>query len=230
MKTIAIMQPYFMPYIGYFQLINAVDEFVIYDDVQYMKRGWINRNNILINGEKRLLTLSVSNASTTRHINEVSFADDFVKIKKTIMSAYAKAPYYSDVVQLLDKIILYEDKNVARFIANSLTVILDYLSIETKLLFSSEIKNDKAKRGQEKILEICQLLSADRYINPIGGQEIYNRELFLNNNIELRFIQSKEYSYAQFDNSFVPWLSIIDILMFNSPHDIGKMMESYDLV
>ena len=102
--TIGIMQPYFMPYIGYWQLLASVDIYVIYDDVNYIKKGWINRNNILVNNDKQLFTISLNGASQNKLINEITIADDFTKLRKTITMAYHKAPYYNNIMNLLDDI------------------------------------------------------------------------------------------------------------------------------
>lgn len=230
MKTLAIMQPYLFPYIGYFQLLNAVDEFVVYDDVQHIKRGWINRNNYLINSEKRLLTTSLTGASTTKLINEIEVQDDFNSFRKSIREAYAKAPYFEEVNALVERVCSFEDKNLSKFVANSIREVADYLSIETPLIFSSELNNDKALKGQYKILGICQLRDADRYINPIGGQDIYDKSLFKANGIDLYFIQSTIRPYKQYKNEFIAGLSIIDVLMFNPVHVVREMLDEYELV
>lgn len=170
--TLGIMQPYFLPYIGYFQLINAVDKFIVYDDVNFINRGWINRNNILVNGNAQLFTISLHKASQNKLINEIEIIDDFQKFLRTIEIAYRKAPYFDVVYELLRRIVTYPEKQLARFILNSLREISAYLQLETEFLMSSSIKKNNLNRGQVKIMEICQLLGADAYINPKGGQEL----------------------------------------------------------
>ena len=228
--TLGIMQPYFMPYIGYWQLMAAVDTYVVYDDVNYIKKGWINRNNILVNNDKQMFTISLNGASQNKLINEITIADDFTKLRKTIHMAYHKAPYYNDVMALLDKIFSYQSSNLADFIANSIELVCQYLDIQTKIIMSSDIEKDNSLKGQDKILEICKLLNADTYYNAIGGQELYDKSVFEKENIKLCFLKSDIPEYSQYKNAFVPGLSIIDVLMFNNPMQVNKMLIDYTLV
>ena len=228
--TLGIMQPYFMPYIGYWQLLAAVDTYVIYDDVNYIKKGWINRNHILVNNDKQMFTISLNGASQNKLINEITIADDFTKLRKTIHMAYHKAPYYNDVMSLLDKIFSYQSSNLADFIANSIKLVCEYLDIQTKIIMSSDIEKDNSLKGQDKILEICKLLNADTYYNAIGGQELYDKSVFEKENIKLCFLKSDIPEYSQYKNAFVPGLSIIDVLMFNNPMQVNKMLIDYILV
>ena len=228
--TLGIMQPYFMPYIGYWQLMAAVDTYVIYDDVNYIKKGWINRNNILVNNDKQMFTISLNGASQNKLINEITIADDFTKLRKTIHMAYHKAPYYNEVVALLDKIFSYQSSNLADFIANSIELVCQYLDIQTKIIMSSDIEKDNSLKGQDKILEICKLLNADTYYNAIGGQELYDTSVFEKENIKLCFLKSDIPEYSQYKNAFVPGLSIIDVLMFNSPIEVKQMLTNYKLI
>ena len=228
--TLGIMQPYFMPYIGYWQLMAAVDTYVIYDDVNYIKKGWINRNNILVNNDKQMFTISLNGASQNKLINEITIADDFTKLRKTIHMAYHKAPYYNDVMSLLDKIFSYQSNNLADFIANSIKLVCQYLDIQTKIIISSDIEKNNSLKGQDKILEICKLLKADAYYNTIGGQELYDRNDFKEEGIALNFVQTDLKPYSQFKDDFIPGLSMIDVLMFNSQRQIRDMLKSYELV
>ena len=228
--TLAIIQPYFLPYIGYFQLIKAVDKFVVYDDVNFIKRGWINRNNILVNGKAQLFTISLNRASQNRLINEIEIGDDFQNFLRTIEMAYKKAPYFDEVYELLQHIIVYPDRNVANFIANSLQEISCYLQLNTEFLMSSSIEKNNSNHGQVKIMEICQILDADIYINPKGGQELYDKQYFTDHGIQLYFIDSIFYPYKQFKNEFVGGLSMLDILMFNSKESISEMLDKYRLI
>ena len=227
---LGIMQQYFMPYIGYWQLMAAVDTYVIYDDVNYIKKGWINRNNILVNNDKQIFTISLNGASQNKLINEITIADDFTKLRKTIHMAYHKAPYYNDVMALLDKIFSYQSSNLADFIANSIKLVCKYLDIQTKIIISSDIEKDNSLKGQDKILEICKLLKADTYYNAIGGQELYDKSVFFKENIKLCFLKSDIPEYSQYKNDFIPGLSIIDVLMFNNPLQVQQMLTNYTLV
>ena len=227
---LGIMQPYFFPYIGYFQLIKAVDKYVIYDDVNYIKGGWINRNRILLNKQDFLLNINLRGASPFKKINEINIDNNRDKILKTIAQAYKKAPYYSEAYNLIEKIINYDSDNLAVFLTNSLIRISDYLGINTEFIISSDIEKNNELKGQEKVLSICKLLEATEYYNAIGGQELYSVSDFKEKGIDLHFLKVNPIEYAQFDNEFIPHLSIIDVLMFNSPEDINCMLDRYELL
>ena len=228
--TLGIMQPYFMPYIGYWQLMAAVDTYVVYDDVNYIKGGWVSRNNILLNGQKHMFTITLNGASPNKLFNEITIKDDFKKFSRVIESAYRKAPYYAEVTALLDKIYNYEDKSLGAFMMNSFQVVLDYLEIDTKLVLSSTIEKDNDLRGKEKVKHICQLLGADTYYNAIGGQELYNKNDFKADGIDLHFVKTELSPYPQLKNEFVPGLSMIDVLMFNHPKEVKQLLTNYKLV
>jgi len=227
---LGIMQPYFLPYIGYFQLINVVDKYVIYDDVNYIKGGWINRNKLLLNGKEFMFNLILSGASPNKLINEVLVGYNQSKLVKTIETAYKKAPYFDTVFPMMKIIVEYEDKNLARFIGNSLIQIADYLKFNTKLIYSSELQKNSSLRAQDKVIHICTILQATEYYNAIGGMELYNKANFEAHNIKLRFLKTQLIEYKQFDNLFVPNLSILDVMMFNSVEEINKMLDRYLLL
>ena len=227
---VAIMQPYFFPYIGYFQLINAVDEFVIYDDVNFIKQGWITRNTILVNKKRYNLTLRVESASSFKKINEITIGKNNKKLLKTIEQEYKKAPYFNIVYPIFKEILLSSENNLSKFLILSLRKIADYLQIDTVFRISSEIdKNDELK-GQDKVIAICQQLKATNYINAIGGIELYDKISFSRHQIELSFVKTITIQYAQFDDVFTPWLSIIDVIMFNSVDETKLLLNKYDLV
>ena len=227
--TLGIMQPYFMPYIGYWQLMAAVDTYVVYDDVNYIKGGWVARNNILLNGQKHMFTITLNGASPNKLFNEITIKDDFKKFSRLIESAYRKAPYYAEVSTLLEKIYSYEDKSLGAFMLNSFQVVLDYLDIDTKLVLSSTIEKDNELRGKDKVKHICQLLGAETYYNAIGGQELYDKNDFKVDGIDLYFVQTNLTPYAQLGNEFVPGLSMIDVLMFNHQIEVKQLLTNYKL-
>ncbi|OCL85274.1 WbqC-like protein family protein [Aliarcobacter thereius] len=228
--TIAIMQPYLFPYIGYWQLINAVDTFVIYDDVNFIKKGYINRNSILIAGKQQQITLELIGASQNKLINEVEVGNNSKKLLKTIEMTYKKAPFFNEVFSLIKKVLNQKEKNLAKFIGYSLSLISTYLNISTKFIYSSDIEKNNTLKSQDKILDICKKLKATSYINSIGGQELYNKKIFKENGIKLSFLESRLIDYKQFQNDFIPYLSIVDILMFNSKDEIKNMLNRYELV
>ena len=227
---LGIMQPYFLPYIGYWQLINAVDKYVIYDDVNFINKSWINRNNILLNGNKHQINLLLTEASQNKLINQVAIQDNQTKLIRTIEMNYKKAPMFQQVFPLFLHIMEYPDKNLAKFIGNSIVEISKYLSIETEFIYSSTLDKDNTLRAQDKILNICKLLNANKYINAIGGADLYSKDDFNKVGIELSFLETKIEPYKQFKNEFVPYLSLLDVMMFNDVESINIMFNKYNLI
>ncbi len=227
---LAIMQPYFFPYIGYWQLISAVDTFVIYDDVNYVKKGYINRNQILVNNASHLMTLELVGASQNKRINEVVVGGNLTKIWKTIELAYKKAPYFKEVSPLLRDILKNKESDLVGFLVFLIRGVCDYLDITMDVFLSSELEKNGLLKGQDKILDICGLLQAEQYINAIGGQELYQKEVFSHKNIDLSFIRSKSIDYKQFREPFIPNLSIIDVLMFNDKEQVKQYLTEFELV
>jgi len=230
---IAIMQPYIFPYIGYFQLINAVDKFVIYDDVNYIKKGWINRNNFLSNGKIHRFTIPLINASQNRLIKDtqISKTENWeADLLNTISNSYKKAPYFDLAFSLIKEILTQNQDNIAKYNYSALLVISKYLEIKTEFSFSSELNKNNVLKGSAKIVDICKVLNATDYINPIGGLDLYSKESFLKEKIELKFLKSNIIEYKQFEDEFIPWLSIIDVLMFNSKNEVKNLLNEYTLV
>lgn len=228
--TLAIMQPYFFPYIGYWQLIHAVERFIIYDDVHYINRGYINRNNILINGEKKLFTLELQGASQNKLIQEIKTGSNQKKLLKTVEMAYKKAPYFESTYKIIEDILLNQEKNLARFLGYSLKKISAYLGIKTDFIYSSDIVKNNNLRSQEKIIDIATHLQTTHYVNAIGGQDLYDKKRFSQENIKLSFLKTGNIEYKQFGHEFISHLSIIDVLMFNNIESIQKMLNNYELV
>lgn len=227
---LAIMQPYFFPYIGYFQLIQSVDTFVLYDDVNFIKGGWINRNFILAQGQKNRITLQLQGASPNVLINQVMVGNNKQKLLKSIQQSYSKAPQYVSVYPLIEEIILHEEVNVAKFLDHGLRKICNYLNIRPQWYVSSNLSKDNSLRGQDKVIAICQELGASEYINVLGGKELYDKESFSQDEIKLSFIELKSVKYQQFDGKFANHLSIIDVMMFNDQEQISKLLKEYSLV
>jgi len=218
---VAIMQPYFLPYIGYFQLIAAVDKFVIYDNIKYTKKGWINRNRMLQNGADKVFSLSLAKASDSLNIIERSLASEFSrqKLLNQFGGNYAKAPYFKEVWPIIESIVLFKDNNLFWYIQNSISVICAYLGIGTEILVSSSIDADHDLDGEDRVVSICQKMNATTYINPIGGVELYSKAMFSNVDIELQFLRSGNIRYDQGCDPMVKWLSILDVIMFNSVNE-----------
>lgn len=230
---LGIMQPYFLPYIGYWQLMNAVDTYVIFDDVNYINRGWINRNRILINGKPAYFNIPMRGASQNKLINEIEVNHDEKLIEsslKTVEIAYKRAPYFSSVFPLISSIMTNKKNVLSEFVTESIKTVRDYLGIETELVISSSLKKNNDLKGQDKILEICSILGAAEYYNAIGGQELYSYSRFKEEGIDLKFLKTDRIKYVQFKNEFQENLSILDVMMFNSIDEIRKMLEQYSLI
>ncbi len=231
---VGIMQPYFVPYLGYWQLMNAVDRYVVYDDVNYIKGGRINRNSILTNGQAQYFNLPLQGASPNKHINEVGVNCDpkqQEKLLRTLYGCYGKAPYYQQVFPILEEIITQQEPNLARYLYFSFQKIGAYLGIQTELILSSELDKDCSLKAHNKVIAICKGLGADTYYNSISGVPLYepHRALFEENGLHLCFPKMREVSYKQFKGEFVPNLSIIDVMMFNSQEECQKLLLEYDL-
>ncbi len=227
------MQPYFLPYIGYFQLIAAADQFIVYDNIKYTKKGWINRNRMLQNGTDVMFSLPLKKASDSLDVVERELASDFDReaLLKQWKGAYAKAPQFSLVYPLLERIMHSEHTNLFRFIHASLSEVCAYLNITTPIRISSEMPIDHTLRAQDKVLALCEAVAAKTYINPMGGVELYDKETFAAHGIDLKFLKPQLIEYPQFGKSFVPWLSILDVLMFNPRDAVAEWVDQrYELL
>ncbi len=224
-ETLSIMQPYFLPYIGYWQLIAQADAFVLLDDVKYINRGYINRNSILENNQAKPFVLNLSKASQNKYIYELSILHDNTnKILKRIQFTYKKAPYFYPAFHLLEEIFFYKESNLSKNIHFSICSVLNYLGLDKKLFLSSSLKKPHDLKSEEKIIWLCKKFNSKTYINPIKGHFLYSKERFQQESLNLNFLESLPHAYQQFNDSFVPNLSIIDILMFNSKQRILEML------
>lgn len=233
---IAIMQPYIFPYIGYFQLINAVDKFVFYDDVNYIKGGWINRNQILLNGKKNLFTIPLKNASSFQTISETLIHTNLYliwkkKFLKSLEQSYKKAPFFDSVYPLIQQTFEANHTTITDLCIDSIKQVSNYIALEVVFETSSEkYPETKGMEKAERLIKICQSNQINTYINPAGGKELYQKNTFNKQGIDLFFIENQLTPYPQFNNDFVSGLSIIDVLMFNNKEDIKKMLNKYQLV
>ncbi len=223
---VGIMQPYFLPYIGYFQLIASVDLFIVYDNIKYTKKGWINRNRMLQNGKDVVFSLPLKKDSDALDVIQRNLAADFKrdKLLSAWKEAYSRAPYFEPTFALLERIVRHPEQNLFRFIHHAIEQTCAYLGIETKIQISSSIAVDHMLKSEDKVLAICQAVGANVYVNPIGGMDLYSKDTFQQHAIALKFIRSNDFEYPQLGNTFVPWLSIVDVLMFNALPDIRRQI------
>jgi hypothetical protein len=174
--------------------------------------------------------LHLKKASPNKLINEIEIGDNFNKKLKTISQAYSKAPFFDSIFPIIESLFMSSESNLAFFLFESIKKISEYLEIKTSILLSSSLQKDDSLSGQDKIVNICQKLEADTYVNAIGGQDLYSKNIFLENNIKLDFLKSNSIEYPQFNNEFIANLSMIDVLMFNSPSQIKEYLSRFELV
>lgn len=231
---VAIMQPYFFPYLGYFQLASMVDAFVIYDNIKYTKKGWINRNRIMLNGREQMISIPLKKSSDFHHIVEKEIADEFQAVKRKIInqlgSAYRRSPGFTDGIALVQEIFSFNGTNLFDFLHHSLNSLFGYLDIGTPLKVSSHIEADHELSAEERIIDICRVLGAKTYINPIGGLDMYSKERFAKAGIDLQFHNMKVVPYAQNSGTFTSHLSIIDVLMQNQREAIPNLLSQYEII
>ena len=228
------MQPYIFPYLGYYQLVNAVDKFLILDDVAYINKGWINRNRLLINGQAQFFIMPVEGASQNKAINSLVLLNDKkwrIKLEKTIMMAYKKGVGFNDFFPVIKEILEFESNHLSEFLVNSIQSICDYMDIRTQIVCSTSIYNNTQLKGQDRIIDLCLKEETETYLNAWGGKLLYDSQVFKKNGIKLRFLKAELNPYKQIAASlFVPGLSIIDMLM-NCPKEfVQQELNCFSLV
>jgi hypothetical protein len=232
--NLAVMQPYFLPYIGYFQLIAACDLFVVYDNIKYTKKGWINRNRMLRNGKDVMFSLPLQHDSDQLDIDRrtLAAAPDPHQWLAQLKGAYRHAPCFAQTLPLLEQIAQCREANLFRFLHHALLATCVHLGIQTPIRISSSVDIDHGLKGQDKVLALCNKLGASTYTNTVGGIELYSPQAFAERGIVLRFIRSRPLTYPQFgDAGFVPWLSIVDVLMFNPLDAVRNWVHAhYELI
>jgi hypothetical protein len=221
---IAIMQPYFLPYLGYWQLIHNVDIFVIYNDVNFIKQGWINRNKILINNRYTFFTIPLKKFQHTDKINEIYISPSEIwksKMLKMLEFKYRKAPFFYEIFPIIEEIILLNTDSLSDLVINQIKIITTYLKINSIIKISSIDFPDTLLQGEERLIHICQKQNASIYINPEGGKNLYSPNKFSEKGIDIQFLK---YTGSPHSNSKTEHLSIIDFLMCNSKKSILNMI------
>ncbi|WP_318443869.1 WbqC family protein [Photobacterium leiognathi] len=229
---LAVMQPYLFPYIGYYQLAYCSDMFIFYDDVTYIKNGYINRNSILTKNGRQLFTLSVNNASSFTLIKDLEFSNNVKKILSSIQQAYSKSPYFSDVYPIIEKIFKSENRNVSYMASQSIIDIFKYLGVDFKYTYASSVEYDNKQDAKHKLYQFCDIFNSNEYINTIGGKELYQKDDFIKQGINLGFISCNEIEYDQFNNNsnFESNLSIIDLLMNEDKNKIKEVLNKFKII
>ena len=228
------MQAYFFPYLGYFQLINQVDEFIIYEYVSFRKKSWMTRNRILKKGENKdiLIKVPVRSANSFKIIKEIELCETDKwkpELLNLIYYNYKHSEYFDITYNLIEEIIDTNERSLHHFNSRSIEMICRHIGIITKITSVNEALRDvelsllenahinKVSKKSQRIIEICKVKNFTIYINPEGGQSIYDKQDFTKNDICLKFWISELPTYAQFGEAFYPALSIIDVLMHAGP-------------
>ncbi|ULC60556.1 WbqC family protein [Flaviramulus sp. BrNp1-15] len=231
---LGIMQPYFFPYLGYFSLIDATDFWVVFDEVQFIRHGWVERNRVQnSDGGWQYIKVPLVKAPRQNLIKDtfIRFNENWEsKILAQLTCYKKKAPYYNQVINLLEKIFEKKNKDITSLNILVLKKVCEYIGMEfnydvfsqTEMDFSSTIK----KPG-DWALQISKYYEASTYVNPYGGIDIFDRENFQKEGIGIKFLKNNLDIYNQRNKKFEPGLSIIDVLMFNSPKETKKLIESY---
>ncbi|SHG04594.1 WbqC-like protein family protein [Fodinibius roseus] len=220
MNSLTVMQPYFFPYIGYFQLIKVVDKFVFYDDVNFIKNGWINRNRILINGHPKYFTVPCKDVSSYKKIKDIEHGLNQrvrKKLLKKIKFTYSNAPYFDEVYEVVKQVLALRTDYINELAMQSVKKSSEYLGITCSFLKSSQEFENQEYDTVDRLIDICRQEEVDNLINPIGGKKLYQKEYFQERGINLHFLKAEKQEYKQFGEDFIPWLSILDVMMFNAP-------------
>ncbi len=232
---VAIMQPYLFPYIGYFQLIHSVDTFVVLDNVNFIKKGWINRNQILSHSQVEKINLPVAKMSQNRWINQHEFHElnkNFKKLSQQCVNAYKKHPYFEKVSELLLQHQNINTDNVAEFLIQSMQLLMTQLNLTPNFLKASELELSPHLKGEDRILAICKTIGASEYINLPGGKKLYTEDKFNNSKVKLRFISPSLSSYKQHnaDNPFTAYMSILDAIANCDDYILSQQLQNYELL
>lgn len=233
-RRLAIMQPYIFPYIGYFHLIESTKKIIFYDDVHFIKQGWINRNRILINNSAYTFSIPLKKLSQNKLINEVEIEasqSNTLKFLRQIELAYKNAPYFEPVYKMIESVVQQEYKNISEMAVNSIEQVYKYLGLNFNWELSSQCCSDsKGMIKEDRLIKITKKNKFNKYVNALGGMELYDKDYFLENGVRLSFVRSKPIIYKQFKEPFISNLSIIDVLMFNNKSLVREFLSKYELV
>lgn len=234
-KRIAVMQPYFFPYIGYYQLANQVDQFILYDNIEFSKRGWIHRNRILIDQQIKYISLNLKKDSDFKEIRErvlsgVYFDKNRSKILRQIENSYKDSVSYSEVMPVIESAMNVDSRNLYDYLLHTLLVIFDHLNINTEVITSSTVQIDHSLESKKKLRAFCKYFGVNQLLNPIGGKPLYDQSEFLENGVSISFMEAIDIQYNNQKGPVPTHLSIIDVMMNNSRDELQKMLHNFQLV
>jgi len=234
----AIMQPYFFPYVGYFSLIGCTDVFIVFDEGQYARRSWMNRNRIChpARCDFSYITLDVKKATHNEKIKNIEAFDidsTFRRILTQLEVAYRKkAPYYDETMILIERIFNTRESNLSRLNVEGIHKICQHIGLEFNYMFYSDLDLTvgNVSAPDEWAVVICKAMGYDQYVNPIGGLDFYDTNKYIDAGVEIKFVKNNLVVYEQKKKNFIPWLSIIDVLMFNGRLETLRIINEYELV
>lgn len=229
-RRVAVLQPYLFPYLGTFQLARQVDRFVCFDDVAFIKKGYIHRNAVLLDGAAHAFTAPVKNASQNRTIAEHDYVGEWQPLLALLQRAYAKAPQFEPVFDFVQRVLLHADENVARKNARSMAAVFAYLGLPFEHGFSSAHALPAELRASARVRAVCRAEGATTYINPTGGRALYDAADFERDGMALRFCAMRPVQYPQPSPAFVPFLSMLDVLMHCPREQVIALLDDCDLV
>lgn len=234
LMKMGIMQPYFLPYLGYFSLIKNTDEFILLDTVQFIRHGWIERNRILKQQEGwqyiKVPLVKHSKSTLIKDIEIKSEIDWREKIFSQLVHYKKKSPFYYETIQTLERAFDIETNSIVKLNENILNVICDYIGIKKNIKVFSEmnLKINKPEAPDEWALNICKAINnVEEYWNPEGGIKFFDINKYIDSGITVKFIKMNLSSYSQRRNSFEAGLSIVDVMMFNEPRKINNMLDEF---
>ncbi len=246
---LGIMQAYFFPYIGYFQLINAVDKFILYEHVNFRNKSWMTRNYILpINAKVQSISISVRKKSCNKTISDielVEFKHFSATFLKKIYHSYRRTQFFDETIELFENIFNTNFSSLHHFNSFSITEICSHLGINTIIKSQNEnylyleeelstsdfnSNNSNFDKKSARIISICKNENANIYFNAIGGTALYDKINFYSQGITLNFIKTNDLIYKQFNETFIPNLSIIDVLMHNGINTTKILLNNYQIL
>jgi hypothetical protein len=230
--TLALMQPYAFPYLGYFQLMGAVDRFVLLDDVNYINAGWINRNRLMGSSGPLRFTLPIEGASQNRRLGELQLVSGPLwqdKLLRTIEQSYSRSPGFAHAWPVVEAVLRFPERRLTDWLRHSLERVCAALGVNTPMVSAAAVHPAGAARGQRRVVEICLREGATDYVNSDGGRALYTPDAFANEGVRLHFLTHHPRPYPQRGAAFVERLSIIDVMMSNPRCALPGLLGDYSI-
>jgi len=231
---LAIMQPYFLPYIGYISLVKHTDRFVLFDTVQFIRHGWIERNRVLKDSGWQYIKVPLQKHSLNTKIQEIKINNvENWRDKIFAQLQYYKriAPYYAETIEVIKKGMAEKTDSITKLNYCMLQSVCKYLHISFNCSIFSEmdINIEAANEPDEWALNICKAMGYDEYWNPPNGKSFFDPAKYVKAGIKLVFLEQVLSVYPQGKGraNFEPGLSIVDVMMFNPVEAVNAMLDDY---